>query len=72
MQPIRDPQIKERLQAVLDLYETAEEMMRMKIRRRNPSLSDEEVEQQLIRWLEKRPDFAVGSEPESDSQQLWR
>lgn len=72
MEPIRDPQLEERLHAVFDLYELAEQMMRMKIRRRHPELTDEEVERRLIRWLEKRPDHDLESEPVGGAQPLRR
>lgn len=53
--PISDPAVLRRMAIAFDLYWTAEEMMRQNLRRRNPSASDEEIEQGIRKWLRKRP-----------------
>lgn len=54
-QPIRDPEILERMQLTFELYEVAETMKRQNIRRRHPELSAEEVEERVVAWLRHRP-----------------
>lgn len=54
-QPIRDPQVLERMRIAFDLYQVAEDMMRLNLRRRNPDATDEEIEQGVRDWLAKRP-----------------
>lgn len=43
------------MQLVFDLYETAEEMMRQNLRRRNSRASPLEIERLLLAWLQERP-----------------
>jgi hypothetical protein len=49
----RDPKIL--TQQVLDLYQTAKDLMRQNLRRRHPSASDEEIAVRLRDWLHHRP-----------------
>lgn len=55
MQPIRDPDVLQRMELAFDLYEAAEEIMRQNLRRRNPGASEEEIEQGIREWLRRRP-----------------
>jgi len=47
--------VAERFRLALDLFATGEAMMRNRIRRQNPGLSDSEVEARLQAWLRDRP-----------------
>ncbi len=53
-QTVRDPEILARMESAFELYELAEQIMRQNIRRRHPGLSEEEVEERLAAWLQKR------------------
>lgn len=53
--PIRDPEVLERMRIAFDLYQTAEEMKRQNLRRRDPAATDEEIEKGIQRWLADRP-----------------
>ncbi len=53
--PIRDPEIFARAQMTFDLCETAEQIMRQNIRRRNPDLDEKEVEERIDEWYRKAP-----------------
>jgi hypothetical protein len=55
-QPIRDPEVLARAEIFFDLCETAEQIMRQNIRRRNPGLNEAEVEERLVEWLRRRSD----------------
>jgi len=55
MQPIRDPDVLQRMELTFDLYEAAEEIMRQNLRRRNPEASEEEIEEGIREWLRRRP-----------------
>ena len=59
-QPIRDPEVLARVEILFDLCETAEQIMRQNIRRRNPGLSEAEVEERLVEWRRSRPDAPLG------------
>lgn len=52
-EPIYDPEIAMKLRATFELYEFAEEVMRLNLRRRHPEASDEEIERRLLSWLRK-------------------
>jgi hypothetical protein len=54
-EPIRDSELTARAQMTFELIEMAEEMMRQNIRRRNPELSEEEVEKLFGEWLQDHP-----------------
>jgi hypothetical protein len=60
-QPKKDPAIAARLLAAFDLYQAAEDMKRMQLRRRHPEASDEEIEEKILEWLRERPALPVGS-----------
>ena len=45
--------IQERFRAVLDLYDTSVEIMRLNLRRRLPQATAEEITTALRRWLAK-------------------
>ena len=64
MEPIRDPKILARATAAFDLCQTAENIMRQNLRRRNPQASEEEIRGRFVAWLEKRP----YTEPQPDSK----
>lgn len=53
--PIRDPEVMARMKMAFELYETAEAMMRHRIRRQHPELTEEEVEERVVEWLMSRP-----------------
>lgn len=48
--PIHDPEVLARAQMTFDLCEAAEQIMRQNIRRRQPELSEEEVEELVVDW----------------------
>jgi hypothetical protein len=50
----------ERLALALDLYETGEAMLLQRLRRENPSATDEELEQAIQNWLGRRPGAESG------------
>jgi hypothetical protein len=51
--PDRDPKVL--TQQMLDLYQTAKDLMRQNLRRRHPNASDEEIAVRLRAWLHHRP-----------------
>lgn len=51
----RDPAVIARMRLTFDLFEAAEEMMRLNLRRRFPDAEDEEIERRLTEWLQTRP-----------------
>jgi Rv0078B-related antitoxin len=52
---LRDPEVIERMRMTFELYELAETMKRQNLRRQSPELSDDEIEEKLVAWLEHRP-----------------
>ena len=52
-EPIRDPDVLNRMSLAMDLYAAAEEMMRQNLRRRHPRASSAEIETRLLSWLRK-------------------
>jgi hypothetical protein len=52
-----------RLRLALDLFRTGEEMMRQRLRREHPDLSEREIEQRLVAWLRERPGAEHGDSP---------
>ena len=60
MKPVRDPDLIARVQTTLDLYETAEAMMRQNLRRRFPRETPEQIESRLLAWLHDRPGAEIG------------
>lgn len=45
--------LQERFRAVLDLYDTSVEIMRLNLRRRLPHATEDEIRTALRRWLAK-------------------
>jgi len=39
----------------LDLFDAGVQLMRQNLRRRNPEIDDQAIEQQLVSWLRERP-----------------
>lgn len=52
---VRDAAVRERMRLTFDLFEAAEQMMRLNIRRRYPEADPEEIERRLTEWLHTRP-----------------
>jgi hypothetical protein len=52
-----------RLRLALDLFEAGEAMMREVLRRREPGLSDADIETRLVAWLRERPGAPLGDAP---------
>lgn len=56
MEPIRDPQIVNRMKEAFELYQLAEDLMRQNLRRRHPGESEAEIERRLVEeWLRQPP-----------------
>jgi hypothetical protein len=53
----------ERLRLALDLCATGEGLLRQRIRREHPDLSDAAVEARLVAWLRARPGAEHGDAP---------
>jgi hypothetical protein len=47
--------IQERFRVALELFELGENMLRQRIRREQPDVSDAEVERMIREWLSRRP-----------------
>ncbi len=54
-QAAHDPVVFKRLQVALELFETAQLIMRQNLRRRHPELDQAEIERRLIEWRHHRP-----------------
>ncbi len=52
--------IAARFQTILALFETAEAMLRQKLRRKHPEASEAEIEAQVREWLQRRPGAEYG------------
>jgi hypothetical protein len=52
-----------KLRFALDLFEAAEELMRRRLRRENPAISDEEIDSCIASWLQDRPGAPYGDAP---------
>jgi len=52
-----------RLRLALDLFRTGEAMMRERLRREHPELSEQEIEARLVAWLQERPGAESGDAP---------
>jgi hypothetical protein len=48
-------EIREKLQIALDMFSLGTSIMRQKLRRSHPSVSDPELESKVEAWLAKRP-----------------
>jgi hypothetical protein len=57
---VRDAAVRERMRLTFDLFEAAEQMMRLNLRRRYPEADPEEIERRLTEWLHTRPGAAHG------------
>ena len=51
----RDAEAQRKMEAALDLADTAEQIMRQNLRRRHPDATDEGMERLLVEWLHARP-----------------
>lgn len=51
----RAEELREKLLLTFDMFEAGLSLMREKLRREDPSLSEEALEAQLIAWLGDRP-----------------
>jgi hypothetical protein len=49
-----------RLRFALDLFEAGDELQRRRLRRENPSISEEEMELLVAAWLRHRPGAPYG------------
>jgi Rv0078B-related antitoxin len=52
-----------RLRLAFDLFQAGEEMMRQRLRREHPGLSELEIEVRLVEWLHTRPGAEFGDAP---------
>jgi hypothetical protein len=50
----------EKLRLALQLAETAERMLRQRLRRESPTLSDDDIEQRVAAWYSRRPGAELG------------
>jgi hypothetical protein len=50
-----DSAVQQRMRLTFELFEAAEQMMRLNLRRRFPEADDEEIERRLTEWLHTRP-----------------
>jgi hypothetical protein len=48
------------MEIAFDLAETAVQMMRQNLRRRDPSATEDEIEQGVREWLRRRPGAEIG------------
>jgi hypothetical protein len=53
-------EIAEALQTTLDLFDAGLDLMWQNLRRADPSATDEEIEDRLVKWLHERPGAEVG------------
>ncbi|HVR63348.1 MAG TPA: hypothetical protein VMU50_15715 [Polyangia bacterium] len=53
--PAKRDRAAEQFQTALDMFDFAESMVRQRISRENPKLSDDEVEARVRDWLRIRP-----------------
>lgn len=54
-QPAHHEDLRENLLLTLDMFESGLSLMREKLRRENPGLSEETIEEKLVAWLADRP-----------------
>lgn len=50
----------EKLRVALQLAEMAERMLRQRLRRESPDLSDEDIERRVASWYSRRPGAELG------------
>lgn len=60
----------ERLRIALDMFAVGEDMMRARLRRDNPDLDDDQVEEAIGRWLRERPGAEAGDYPGPPSSRV--
>lgn len=53
----------DRLRAALEMYEVGEAMLRARLRRERPDASDDEIEAEVLAWLQRRPGAEFGDFP---------
>jgi hypothetical protein len=51
----REDDLRENLLLTLDMFESGLSLMRERLRRENPDLPEEAIEEKLIAWLADRP-----------------
>jgi hypothetical protein len=56
----RASEAAERFALALDLYETGEAMLRQRLRREDPSATDDDLERAIEAWLGQRPGAEMG------------
>jgi len=50
----------ERIEVALELFDLGVDMMRTRLRREQPGLSDEDIERAVRQWLQRRPGAEAG------------
>lgn len=60
MAEIPDETPEMRLRMAFHLVELAEKMLRQRLRRESPHLSDDDIEQQIAAWYRRRPGAELG------------
>lgn len=55
--------VEERFRIALELFELGESMLRQRIRREQPGVSDADVERTIREWLSRRPGAEHGDSP---------
>ena len=59
--PAHEEDLRENLLLTLDMFESGLSLMRERLRRENPELPEESIEEKLVAWLADRPpDAQVG------------
>ncbi|MBA3742378.1 hypothetical protein [Sporichthya sp.] len=53
----------DRIRIALDLYEVGEKMLRARLRRERPDISQSELDQAIVAWLRRRPGAEFGDMP---------
>jgi len=56
----RDPVVLKRMAVAVDLFETAQVIMRQNLRRRHPEADEAEIEHRLAEWRKQRPGAPYG------------
>ncbi|PRY48362.1 hypothetical protein BCF74_1519 [Knoellia remsis] len=54
---------EERLRIALDLADAGVEMQRMRLRRENPGITDEQLDEAMATWFRHRPGAEFGDYP---------
>lgn len=50
----------ERLRVAFDLYEAGEALLRQRLRRQSPEMSEEDIEARVVAWRLRRPGAELG------------